>query len=71
MKAEVGNRIKSARLLAGFSLRELSVLLEGIVSHTAINKFEKGELMPDAKVLTVSASYNTPHFRDQKGGLLS
>jgi Zn-dependent peptidase ImmA (M78 family)/DNA-binding XRE family transcriptional regulator len=52
MKEQVGSRIRSARILAGLSLRELSSRLEGAVSHTAINKFEKGELMPDAKILT-------------------
>lgn len=51
MKAQVGNRIKSARLLAGLSLRELANALDGIVSHNAISKYEKGEMMPDSKVL--------------------
>jgi Zn-dependent peptidase ImmA (M78 family)/DNA-binding XRE family transcriptional regulator len=51
MKSNVGNRIKSARILAGKSLRELSAQLDGIVSHTAINKYEKGLLMPDGEVL--------------------
>jgi transcriptional regulator with XRE-family HTH domain len=51
MKAQVGNRIKSARMLAGLSLRELSTALDGLISHTAISKYEKGEMMPDSKVL--------------------
>jgi Zn-dependent peptidase ImmA (M78 family)/DNA-binding XRE family transcriptional regulator len=51
MKAQVGNRIKSARLLAGLSLRELAKSLNGIISHNAISKYEKGEMMPDSKVL--------------------
>lgn len=51
MKAQIGNRIKSARLLAGLSLRELANALDGIVSHNAISKYEKGEMMPDSKVL--------------------
>ncbi len=51
MKAQVGQRIRSARMLAGLSLRELSHSLEGIVSHNAIAKYENGEMMPDAKVL--------------------
>jgi len=51
MKKQIGNRIKSARMLAGLSLRELATLLDGIISHTAINKYEKGEMMPDSKVL--------------------
>lgn len=51
MKAQIGNRIKSARMLAGLSLRELSNVLNGIVSHNAISKYEKGEMMPDSKIL--------------------
>lgn len=51
MKLQIGNRIKSARLLAGLSLRELANALDGIVSHNAISKYEKGEMMPDSKVL--------------------
>jgi Zn-dependent peptidase ImmA (M78 family)/DNA-binding XRE family transcriptional regulator len=51
MKEQIGNRIKSARMLAGLSLRELSDALNGIVSHNAISKYEKGEMMPDSKVL--------------------
>jgi len=51
MKEQIGNRIKSARMLAGLSLRELSVALNGVVSHNAISKYEKGEMMPDGKVL--------------------
>jgi len=47
----IGHRIKSARIMAGYSLRELSKALNGIISHTAISKYEKGVLMPDSKVL--------------------
>jgi Zn-dependent peptidase ImmA (M78 family)/DNA-binding XRE family transcriptional regulator len=51
MKVQVGNRIKSARLLSGLSLRELANDLNGIVSHNAISKYEKGQMLPDSKVL--------------------
>jgi len=51
MKDIVAKRIKSARNLAGFSLRELSARMEGIVSHNAIKKYEAGSMMPDSKVL--------------------
>jgi Zn-dependent peptidase ImmA (M78 family)/DNA-binding XRE family transcriptional regulator len=51
MNVKIGIRIKSARRLAGLSLRELSNALGGIVSHNAISKYEKGEMMPDGKVL--------------------
>ncbi|TVQ91984.1 MAG: ImmA/IrrE family metallo-endopeptidase [Bacteroidetes bacterium] len=55
MREQVGNRIKSARIMAGLSLRELSAKLEGIVSHTAIKKYEDGQLMPDGKTLLAFA----------------
>lgn len=51
MKEIVAKRIKSARSLAGLSLRELSDKLEGLVSYNAISKYEKAEMMPDSKVL--------------------
>jgi len=51
MKELVGQRIKSARLLAGLSLRELSATLNGRVSHNAIRKYENGEMMPNSSVL--------------------
>ena len=40
MKEIVAKRIKSARTLAGLSLRELSEKLEGLVSYNAISKYE-------------------------------
>ncbi|MDP1621330.1 MAG: XRE family transcriptional regulator [Bacteroidales bacterium] len=51
MKEIVAKRIKSARLLAGLSLRELSNKMEHSVSYNAIAKYEKAEMMPDSKVL--------------------
>jgi Zn-dependent peptidase ImmA (M78 family)/DNA-binding XRE family transcriptional regulator len=56
MKSQIGIRLKSARLLAGLSLRELSEALNGLVSHNAISKYEKGEMMPDSKVLIAISS---------------
>lgn len=56
MKSQIGNRIKSARILAGLSLRELSDALNGIVSHNAISKYEKGEMMPDSRILIALSS---------------
>ncbi|NEW85531.1 MAG: ImmA/IrrE family metallo-endopeptidase [Mariniphaga sp.] len=59
MKDIIAKRIKSARTLAGLSLRELSQKMEGIVSHTAITKYENGIMMPDSKVLlALSAALN-------------
>jgi Zn-dependent peptidase ImmA (M78 family) len=51
MKVTVAKRIKSARTLAGFSLRELSDKMNGAVSYNAISKYEKAEMMPDSKVM--------------------
>jgi len=56
MKDIVAKRIKSARALAGLSLRELSDRMEGIVSHNAITKYEQGLMMPDSKVLLALAN---------------
>ncbi len=38
-------------LLAGLSLRGLSEALDGAVSYNALNKYEKGEMMPSSSVL--------------------
>jgi Zn-dependent peptidase ImmA (M78 family)/DNA-binding XRE family transcriptional regulator len=51
MKEIVAKRIKSARTLAGLSLRELSEKLDGLVSYNAISKYEKAQMMPDSKVM--------------------
>lgn len=51
MKELIAKRIRSARLLARMSLRELSESMNHIVSHNAIQKYEKAEMIPDSKVL--------------------
>lgn len=51
MKDIVSKRIKSARVMAGLSLRELSNIMEPSVSYNAIAKYENAEMMPDSKVL--------------------
>jgi len=56
MKEIVAKRIKSARVLAGFSLRELSEKLNGLVSYNAISKYEKALMMPDSKILLQMAN---------------
>lgn len=48
----IGLRIKSARAFAGLSLRQLAEKLEGKVSHTALHKFEKGELEPNPDLVS-------------------
>ena len=55
MKVLIAKRIKSARNLAGLSMRELSDKMDGVVSHNAIKKYEMGLMMPDSKVLLALA----------------
>lgn len=45
------SRLAQARRMRGLSLRELSDALGGAVSHNALHKYEKGEMMPDGGVL--------------------
>lgn len=51
MKELIAKRIKSARMLARMSLRELAEAMQGLVSHNAIQKYENAEMMPDSRVL--------------------
>jgi Zn-dependent peptidase ImmA (M78 family)/DNA-binding XRE family transcriptional regulator len=52
MNAEIfGKRLKIARKKSGLSLRKLSEILQGQISHTAISRYEKGEMMPSSDVL--------------------
>ena len=51
MRTIVAKRIKSARIIAKLSLRELSERMNTIVSHNAIKKYEDGLMMPDSQVL--------------------
>lgn len=57
-------RLKTARLLAGLSLRQLEEAISSTVSYAAINKYENGLMQPDpstvirfADVLKVTAAY--------------
>ncbi len=57
-------RLKTARLLAGFSLRQLEEALSNKVTYNSINKYEKGLMQPEtgtilrlAEVLHVTPSY--------------
>ncbi len=58
------DRLKSARLLAALSLRELEEKLSYRVTYNSINKYEKGQMQPDpgtiiklSQILKVSPSY--------------
>lgn len=44
-------RLKSARMMNGLSLQELSDKLENRVSRQAIHKYENGEVIPDSEML--------------------
>ncbi|MCU0733638.1 MAG: XRE family transcriptional regulator, partial [Hyphomonas sp.] len=47
------DRLRLARSRAGLSLRDLSAAIGGEVSAQAIGKYENGEMMPSARVLTL------------------
>ena len=49
-------RLAQARRMRGLSLRDLSDLLQGAVSHNALHKYEKAEMMPDGRVLVALCS---------------
>ncbi len=44
-------RLRSARIRAGLSLRKLSERMENRVSYNAIKKYEDGKMAPDPSVL--------------------
>lgn len=48
---KIGERLQQARMMRGHSLRSLADMLDGIASHTSLQKFEKGINTPDTKVL--------------------
>jgi len=56
IKLLFGERLKQARQMAGFSLRALSDKIGGAVSHNALAKYERGEMMPDGTLLISLAS---------------
>lgn len=44
-------RLKSARLMKGFSLQELADVLDKQLSRQALHRYEKGEVIPDAQTI--------------------
>lgn len=50
-----GARLQRGRALRGLSLRELSAMLGGAVSHTALQKYEKGEMKPGSQTVLAIA----------------
>lgn len=50
-KLVFGKRLQMARSKEGFSLRQLSEKLNNEISHTALSKYEKGEMFPSSNIL--------------------
>ncbi|MDE6287914.1 MAG: helix-turn-helix domain-containing protein, partial [Muribaculaceae bacterium] len=46
-----GRRLNQARLINGFTMEELAQSVNPAVSRQAINKYEKGQSMPDSRML--------------------
>lgn len=64
MKKIFAERLKSARLMKGFSLQDLANALSNQLSRQALHRYEKGEVMPDndkinllSKALGVNPDY--------------
>lgn len=55
IKELFGKRLRQARKMEGLSLRALSDKIGGAVSHNALAKYERGEMMPDSTLLIALA----------------
>jgi transcriptional regulator with XRE-family HTH domain len=56
-----GNRLVSARKMAGMSLQELADKLNNAVTKQALNKYEQGKMKPDSELLiALSNALNVP-----------
>lgn len=57
-------RLTQARKMRGLSLRDLEVHLGGTVSHAALHKYERGQMLPSSDVLVnlASALKQNPDF---------
>jgi Zn-dependent peptidase ImmA (M78 family)/DNA-binding XRE family transcriptional regulator len=51
VKTLFGRRLEQARRMRGVSLRALVDRLQAAVSHNALHKYERGEMLPDSTVL--------------------
>lgn len=49
-------RLRQARMMKGFSLEKLSQCVTPAITRQAINKYEKGLMMPDSRVLIALAA---------------
>lgn len=70
-----GYRLKQARTMRGLSLRGLEEKIAGAVSYNALNKYEKGEMMPGSDILMAVADATDQtagfFFRPLKGDIQS
>ncbi len=55
IEADFSKRLKSARIMAGWSMDVLCDKMEHIVSKQSISKYENGKMMPDSSVLLALA----------------
>lgn len=61
MENVFGNKLVSARKMAGLSLQDLETKLEKVVSRQALHKYEQGKMKPDSQVLiALSNVLNVP-----------
>lgn len=51
MENVFGNKLASARKMAGMSLQDLETKLEKVVSRQALHKYEQGKMKPDSQVV--------------------
>jgi Zn-dependent peptidase ImmA (M78 family)/transcriptional regulator with XRE-family HTH domain len=72
MENVFGNRLQSARRMAGLSLQGLADRLDNLVSKQSLNKYEQGLMKPDSEVLIALANslnvsidyfYSTPSIK--------
>lgn len=47
----IGERLRIARRKSGLSLRDVADRMGGQITHTAVSKYERGEMMPSSAVL--------------------
>lgn len=55
IKETLPERIKQARVMAGLSLRGLADATNGVVSHNAVARYEKGVMLPGSAALSAIA----------------
>ena len=70
MEQVFSQRLRSARIMRGFSMDELCETMGASVSKQAISKYEKGKMLPNstvliqlANVLCVSIDYFSSHLK--------